>query len=169
MKGLLERCTCSKRYIMKDMRKMILEVVKNQPDITSLAIAQALPDAKPIRIQEAVSRLFAKNKLQRRRKDCHFLYRVKESLQPNPPVVSTQEVSLNTALSLKTETPSPAKEDNTDFSEYLVLVRRNNHEFRKSADNNIDLNNYLLTLESADDVAVYRRIECQKKIIYQLS
>ena len=148
-----------------------MEVVKNQPDITSLAIAQAIPEAKPIRIQEAVSRLFAKNKLQRFRKDCHFLYRVKESLVQSNPITSTQEVSLNTALSLKAEVPSPipAKEDNTDFSEYLVLVRRNKHEFRKSADNNIDLNNYLLTLESADDVAVYRRIECQKKTIYQLS
>jgi len=55
-----------------------------------------------------------------------------------------------------------------DFSEYLVIVHRNNKEFRKGLDNNVDLNGYLLTLESDDQVAVYRRMECQKKTIWQI-
>ena len=132
---------------MSNLAKDVLDVVGKNPGCTSTLVVERFPNLMPIKIQEIMSRMYKQKKLDCLRLNGHFLYSLpKTSMEPKTHMESVK----------------------TDFSEYLVIVHRNNKEFRKGLDNNVDLNGYLSTLESDDQVAVYRRMECQKKTIWQI-
>jgi len=130
------------------MYNSIMRVVEKNPGKSSKEIAEMIAGANPNRVIESISRLHKKGVLKKIAKN-PFRYVINDSIPENGKVAEM-----------------PGYRATEIMSEYLVFVRHGKHQYRKGYDNNVDLKEFLATLEEDDIIDIYRKVECQKKIIW---